>query len=269
MRGNKSYAYYQSERLENIQRAIDKDKIVEGNRTNILFLTLTHEYNPENFESIKESWQIVPERLPKFTRKIKKIVNLKHYVEVLEAHEQGGCHAHAAIVLNQPITCQKINGILRVPDSVRDKIRAAWGENIDVRGADSSAIAGYLTKELGKSNHVEDAIKRARKGEETASDRKKLWAYYWADVLGIRLLRVSKSLPKVELDEDDPERLDYDCDKSTDEPDEIIEIVKLDKKSAFKIPGFEPWTGEISPDAPEYPYILPLFQTLRKTPVNE
>lgn len=261
LRGNKAYAWYQGERMDQIQAEIDKAAKIAGDHTNVLFLTLTHGYNPGNMDSIRESWNIVPERLTKFMRKLKTKWPIVHYVAVLEAHEGGGCHAHVVLVLRDPVKCTRDEkGVLRCPDSYRDLVREIWTENIDLRGSDSAAVAGYLTKELGKVNHVEDAIRRARKGEDTPSDRKKMWAYYWADVLSLRLLRVSRSLPpayETEGQEAD-ERLDNTSNNSTDDP--VIQVITVTRSQVRNWPWFQPWTGEVLPGTEEYEKIDEIFR---------
>lgn len=268
MRGNKVYAWYQSIRMKQIQEEIDKVAMIDGDLTNILFLTLTHEYQKENEASIRESWEVVPERLTKFLRKLKTKWPIHHYVAVLEAHEGGGCHAHVVVVLKKPIRCTRDDkGVLRCPASYRDLIREIWTENIDLRGSDSTAVAGYLTKELGKVNHVEDAIKRAKKGEDTPSDRKKIWAYYWADVLGIRLLRVSRSIkvdPEDERENPEDDRLDNLSDNPTEAvKDEIEFVLTITRRHFHKWDWWNCWTGEIPPGTLEYEKINELFDATR------
>lgn len=265
MRGNKVYAWYQSIRMNQIQAEIDKVAKIDGDYTNIIFLTLTHQYKKKSLDSIRESWTVVPARLTKFLRKLKSFFRIVHYVGVLEAHEEGGCHAHVVLVTREPIHCARDSkGVLRLPKTYRDQIRDAWGENVDVRGSDSTAIAGYLTKELGKVNHVEDAIKRARMGQETASDRKKIWAYYWADVLGIRLLRVSRSIkvdPEEEVENPEDDRLDNLSDNPTEpEKDEIEFVITVSRKQYKKWDWWSCWTGEVDPESEEYEKINELFE---------
>ena len=168
------------------------------------------------------------------------------------------------LVVREPIHCTRDEkGVLRLPDTYRNYIRETWGENIDVRGSDSTAIAGYLTKELGKVNHVEDAIKRSRMGQETASDRKKIWAYYWADVLGIRLLRVSRSIkvdPEEEEENPDDGRLDNLSDNPTEtEKDEIEIVITVSRKQYKKWDWWHCWTGEIDPGTEEYEKLNEIF----------
>ena len=261
MRGNKAYAWYQGERMEQIQSEIDKAAKITGDYTNVFFLTLTHEYRKDSLISIRDSWNVVPKRLTKFIRKLKTKWPVQHYVAVLEAHEGGGCHAHVVVVLKDPVKCTRDgSGVLRLPDSYRDLVRDLWTENIDLRGSDSSAVAGYLTKELGKVKHVEDAIRRARKGQETASDRKKMWAYYWADVLSIRLLRVSQSLPPAyELEgEEADDRRDNTGNNSTEDP--VVQVITVTRKQVKNWPWFMPWTGEVLPGTEEYEKIIQIFE---------
>lgn len=246
--------------MEQIQVEIDKAAKIAGDYTNILFLTLTHEYDKTNVASIRESWNVVPERLTKFMRKLKTKFPILHYVAVLEAHEGGGCHSHVVLVLPEAVHCWKdADGNLRLPDTYRDTIAELWTENVDVKGSYSPDVAGYLTKELGKVNHVEDAIKRARKGQETASDRKKVWAYYWADVLSIRLLRVSRSLPPAyELEGQEPdERLDDKSNNSTEDP--VVQVLTVTRKQVKSWEWFEPWTGEVLPGTEEYEKLAEIF----------
>lgn len=261
LRGNKAYAWYQGERMDQIQEEINKAAKIDGDYTNVLFLTLTHEYDKTNIDSIRESWKVVPARLTKFMRKVKAILPVVHYVAVLEAHEGGGCHSHVVLVLRDPVHCRKDEGgNLRLPDNYRDLIRNLWTENVDVKGSYSPDVAGYLTKELGKVNHVEDAIKRARLGQDTASDRKKIWAYYWGDVLGIRLLRVSRSLPpayEMEGEEAD-DRLDNTRNNSTEDP--VIQTITVTRKQVKNWDWFEPWTGEVFPGSEEYEKISQIFE---------
>lgn len=266
MRGNKVYAWYQARRMEQIQTAIDADKLIKNDSTNVFFITLTNKYDSKNWESIKESWLFVPKEYTKFMRKLKKSMSIKHHIGVFEAHEGGGCHAHIVLVLPEMVKCWvDKEGVLRSPEDLNALIKKLWGQNVDVRGARNSGIAGYLTKELGKTNHVEDAIKRAKKGEETPSDRKKIWAYYWADKLNIRLLRVSHSLPSasemedVETEEIDPERLDNNSINSTEPEDKIIKVLTFPRSVFRKWDWFFPWTGEVPRDSEEYQKLIELF----------
>jgi len=54
--------------------------------------------------------------------------------------------------------------------------------------------AGYISKEIGKTSHIEEALKRAKRGEEKKSDIKKLFAHFVSKHLRIRRWGVSRDL---------------------------------------------------------------------------
>jgi hypothetical protein len=274
-RGNIGHAYREQKRLEQIQWAIDKSVKTKGIdhghlETNTLFLTLTHPYNPTDLKSIENSWRYMQKDVPKFVKtfKNKKAVklfgNLFGYVGCPEAHELGGCHFHLALIFDKPILCTKMyseiekKDVWRVSDEARAFIGEKWSWNFDIRGSDTAAIAGYLTKELGKANHVEGAVRRWLERRKTSklpvtdeekgqyiNDVKKIWAYFFAIKNGIRLLHVSKSIPRLDRIHHKSQDKEEQEEKTDKKEDEEVETLIINPVAAASCPEFLPFGGEI------------------------
>jgi hypothetical protein len=272
-RGNRSYAFYQAERVEQLQHSIDSRAVIHGDSTNLLFLTLTHPYNKDSFDSIKQTWEDLPELVTKTIRRLRKAWGFTDYVVVFEAHADGGCHAHVAIILPAPVSCRRMSSvskhtgkkteILRLPDGYRDTLRKVYPYNSDIRGSDSPAIAGYLTKELGKVNQCEDALKRYDEGRMTRDDQKKIYAFYFACNLGKRLLRVSRSLPSMEtLENELSDALINSCNNSTDKEWTTVGMIRLGRKELRGIAVFRPYSGVLQDDEAETAVLQQLVRGL-------
>jgi hypothetical protein len=98
IRGNDTYAYYQSARIQQIQQFLtDNLKIkyqdAKVTATNALFITLTQQYNPHEEEDIIKTWLNMRAALKKFKSRMRRL-NMTDFALTLEAHASGGCHAH-------------------------------------------------------------------------------------------------------------------------------------------------------------------------------
>ena len=130
MRGNEVYAYYQAKRCEAIQDALDNEIIINDNNTNSLFITLTSQYNSRSVESVNQSWQNMRKALPRFANKIRRLVT--GYIITVEAHRLGGCHAHAQLLLRQPVEMyEDKKEVWRCADEeLRQKIKSKWAKSL-------------------------------------------------------------------------------------------------------------------------------------------
>lgn len=296
-RGNIGHAHREQNRLQQIQWVIDnliKTREIDPYHieTNTLFVTLTCQYDPSSLLSIENSWHNVKNELPKFIKKFKNKAsvalfgNLVGYVVCFEAHELGGCHAHIAMIFDKPILCTRMNSgteqkdVWRVPGENRDLINKYWTWNTDIRGSDTSAIAGYLTKELGKANHVEGAVRRWMSRRDTGklpvtdeeiaqykNDVKKIWAYYFAIKLNMRLLHVSKSIPRLDKihhkSQDDEEAQEEVKTEGKDEVEEIIIVSPVISSSQATL---LPYGGEVKPEDRDVFLIDDWFEGIRCPP---
>jgi len=195
--GNKHYAFSQEGR---ISQAV---KFMISQSGTFLWVTLTSPYEKTS-EGRVASWQAAQTRLQPFLRAIRKL-GVRHYVTVKEAHRDGGCHIHVALIFPEDLPVRKIRGKCRLDGKrgqrVRAAITAAWNAGLDVQVARDGGAARYLVKELGKAGHIEDALRRAergwnREGEAKFRNRdiKKLWACYYASTLRVRRLTMSSSI---------------------------------------------------------------------------
>ncbi|MDR1250663.1 MAG: hypothetical protein LBK62_00695, partial [Treponema sp.] len=187
VRGNDTYAYYQSARIQQIQQFLtDNLKIKYQDEkvtaTNALFITLTQQYNPHEEEDIIRTWLNMRAALKKFKSRMRRL-NMTDFALTLEAHASGGCHAHMiAIFGDRGIGIHKrtvkkkkrkyrhgSESVYRLNDTgLLYKIKKAWADAlcysldrafVDVIGCGDSDLANYITKELKKASSCEKALK--------------------------------------------------------------------------------------------------------------
>jgi hypothetical protein len=166
-----------------------------GNPSYCTFVTLTKQY-VKTEAGRRESWLSVRAELTNYIRRLKR-KGLEDYVYVLEAHEDGGCHVHLLMRWKNEVKTYMHKGKLRLTDKAKFWRLKMWDGHVDVQGigeGEAEKITGYLSKELGKYGHYEDALKRAKRGwskegdvKKQKSDKKRLWTYYYADILKLRL----------------------------------------------------------------------------------
>lgn len=185
-------------------------KVADGD---CLFITLTTHYT-KNEKGVRESWERVRAELPRFLQRMRR-KGFTTYVWTKEAHEDGGCHVHIVIKNHGHkflyFLDKKNLTILRLDDEpLREKIKTAWPcGHVDIQVISTEKAGEYITKEIGKTSHIEEAVKRARAGKDTAADRKKLWGHYMAKKLKLRRWGVSRDLIKHMTNPTDDEK-EYD-----------------------------------------------------------
>ena len=262
--GNRVYSWRR-------QGRIDTGLKLLFNGQSSVFITLSHRYIKTESGCIA-SWNYYKKELPKFLRRLR-LLGADAYIAVKEAHEDGGCHAHIVarwreeLYFYQDLMDKKKRW--RLGDEVlRAAIKAAWpGGWVDVQGVGSVVAGAYLTKELGKQSHIENALKRAKKNwwaikewkrfdEKTrkklkADDKKRLYAAYFAAITNTRRGIFSKNIPaNVEGVEDF--RLDSVMNKST------VAVVEVPFALTLK-PFFEPYSGAVDPDSELFRVLHKLF----------
>ena len=254
--GNRVYAGRMTKRLDD---ALADMAILP---TDTLFVTLTDKYE-KNEKGISDSWLRSKIYMPQFLRRIRAL-GFKTYFYVREAHEDGGCHVHIIMKKkNSNFNFFAHNDKQRLDDeALKFKIESAWnGGHVDIQGITSEAAGAYLTKEIGKTSHIEDALKRAEKwiapknlSEEirAKNDKKKLWSLYMATKLKIRRWGVSRDLIKHLTNPTEPEEVNGDV--------EYIIIPKNFNRNDF----FTPYTGAVEKNSPEYYQLLDIFDRVKK-----
>jgi hypothetical protein len=204
MRGNTTYAYYQNARIMQIQEALKSKIRIENSTSNALFITLTQKYDTTSTEAIDKTWINMRQALKKFKMKLRKM-GMKNYAMTLEAHENGGCHAHMIAIFDKEMKMHATKGDkYRVNDiEIIYKIKKAWADAlgygmdsafVDVLACGNSGLVGYITKELKKTASCEKAMRNVEVNKDSPSDRKKILAFYFADRNKMRLLYVSKGI---------------------------------------------------------------------------
>lgn len=289
IRGNASYAYFQSFRLNDLQKQLANRLISDGKTyTNTLFITNTLRYDPRDPADIDRVWTEGYEAIERYVRKLRKL-GVVDYCLALEAFEGSGFHIHLVVILDRTVSMLKhistkkkrrkltyrltnLELLLSFKQAWADAVRKPLKEaQSDVQCCYSKGFAGYLVKELKKASSVESALKRYRQGKETSADVKKIIAFYMADKLRIRLLRVSRGLSSVKNLEvlnqlPDQNALVTERNNSTDlfEEEKRIPIfsIILSRKELYQIcdyKTFVPFTGKIDESFPQYQKIRDLF----------
>jgi hypothetical protein len=290
IRGNKLYAYYQRSRLDAIQAAIDEQSKIDTTQrlSNAIFITLTQQYDPENEESIEETWKNAKnlKKMSKFKRKLKQL-GVKAYAMVVESTENGGCHHHAILIMDKlwdyvEIRDQKTNEIeYRIKsEQLRTDIKQAWADAldrpmdrafVDLKMAVDERAINYVTKELGKASSVEDALRRTEKDQDTASDRKKILLHYYAGKYRLRLITISQSIAAIvppetkegeQLPRDESDLINNVITQQY--PDNTTaDTIILRKKillDLVKYADISPYTGRLDPQGAEYRAIMAIFR---------
>lgn len=188
-KGNKGYSKKVLPRLQEIQSCIQsklKVIVLDKNtiKTNCIFLTLTRKYERTE-KGCVESWNFFFKKIPTFQKWLKRN-GFNSFVYCLEAHAEGGCHSHFCIILDELIECKKYKykddeERFRVENSFLDKFKKEWKYgHITINGVDNSNISNYITKEIGKCNNCENALRRYMKGVYTLNDKKHIYTFYYA-----------------------------------------------------------------------------------------
>jgi hypothetical protein len=251
--GNRTYAGRLRERLENALGDLHMDA------GDCLFITLTATYSVGDIKSIFDSWKKNRGQLPAFLQRLRRL-GFRSYIWCREAHAGGGCHVHL-IAKRKGITFRSWTdgeGKDRLDDEgLRAEIEAAWEIGfVDIQVITSDQAGGYLSKELGKSSHIEDALDRAKAGAATDSDTKKLWACYLAARLKIRRWGVSRNLIKHMINPSEEEE--------APEPCEYIMLPKRIRDAEW----FPPVTGPVDPSSYAFYEISRLFDRRQEIEMN-
>ncbi len=191
-RGNAFYNLDISAKMAVINRQAVKllKADIQNLKTNTFFITLTTKYDPQNPEKTTlQALKRVNSRLPKFLRYMRK--NYKcSYIWAKESHRDGGFHVHLIIQCKNMYQCFKYTDSDGVEsfrsDELRADIRTAWAiGNVDVQGVMyDSGVFAYVSKELGKSQNVEKALKRIQNGEDLKkNDTNKIWMLWAVNTL--------------------------------------------------------------------------------------
>jgi hypothetical protein len=245
-RGNAAYARVQDEAMDNRVKKLIKladvkrcEKEADVIYTNILFLTCTLKHNPMDYESVDNTWKLFKgfgtgdiQGSVGFRRYLGRMKNAEKtaagfdkvvgYIQSIEAHLSGACHAHYALVLDKKIKCVKTVEMKRDKDGNMiekvfyrasqdvenvffEKYKAAFGEEnvgkigggFDVQGCYSvDGLGGYLGKEICKQHgSIEGVLKKADRSEDlTDSEKKRLLLHYYAGKHKIDFVRASRNL---------------------------------------------------------------------------
>jgi len=167
-----------------------------------LFITLGKQYK-KTHEGMEKSWKETRKCLAPFLRKLK-AAGMIDYITVLEAYAAGGCHVHVLCKWNRKFKTFERKGKLRITNKkIKTLIENAWEGTVDIQRMRDEDVKGYVAKYLGKSSHIEDALKRAlrdweKEGDEDhkETDCKKLWGCYWSTKLKIRQYTTSRASPE-------------------------------------------------------------------------
>jgi hypothetical protein len=300
VRGNDTYAYYQSARIRQIHDYLtDNIRIKSHNETasatNALFITLTQQYNIQNAEDIEKTWTNAKVALKKFKTKMRRM-GMSEYVMTLEAHKNGGCHAHMVALFGDraigvhkcPVKRRKQKYrhgkecVYRLNDiGLLAKIKKAWASAlgyspdsafVDIIGCGDSELANYITKELKKASSCEKALKLLAKNDEKKEQReaaqKKVLAFYFADKFKMRLLHVSRGIgadaepEEGELPEADSIRNVISETPKTQKVLYTCVITRAELLKLIKYNKISPYTGDVERNTEEYDAIMSIFERL-------
>jgi hypothetical protein len=275
-RGNQTYAYYQTARILQIQDSLKNKTKITDSATNALFITLTQRYNTNLTDEIDRTWTNTRLALKKFKTKLRKM-GMKDYAMTLEAHENGGCHAHMIAIFDRQIKAHATRGDkYRVNDiELIYKIKKAWADAlgynmdsafVDVLACGNASLASYITKELKKTASCEKALRNAEAGNDRPDDRKKILAFYLADKHKMRLLYVSKG---ISTDEEPEEGESPDSDLITNVISESPKgrrvlytciVTRGELLKMIKHEEISPYTGTVDPISKEYEVMMQIFE---------
>ena len=182
--GNKVQAYRRSIRTDGIV-----DSVIDNKPTHCTFVTLTHRYDKTPAGRM-ESWQYYKHHLAAYVRRLKRH-GLVDYIWVKESHYDGGYHAHLLMRWDTP--CKTV----RKRGKRKRVLKETWDGHVDVIAldADTAQTNGkYITKELDKYAHCEDALRRAKRVwmadsdvDKQPADCKRIRTLYYGSVTKQRL----------------------------------------------------------------------------------
>jgi hypothetical protein len=276
VRGNQTYAYYQTARILQIQETLKNKTKIADSTTNTLFITLTQRYNTNSTDEIDRTWINTKPALLKFKVRLRKL-GMTDYAMTLEAHENGGCHAHMIAIFNNQIKMHATKGDkYRVNDiELVYRIKRAWADAlgynmdsafVDVLACGNASLVGYITKELKKTSSCEKAMRNVEAGNDRPDDRKKLLAFYLADKHRMRLLYVSKGIsaePEPEEDETPEADLITNVITESQKAPKVLYTCLVTKSELLKLIKYNeisPYTGTVDPITREYEAMMGIFE---------
>jgi hypothetical protein len=300
VRGNNTYAYYQSARIRQIQTYLTNNLRIKYHNTNAiatnaLFITLTQRYDTRDEASIEKTWTNAKAALKKFKVRIRRM-GMTDYAMTLEAHANGGCHAHMiAMFGDRGIGIHKClvkkwkrkyrhgkEYVYRLNDTgLLGKIKKAWADAlhynldsafVDVIGCGDTDLVDYITKELKKASSCETAIKLLKQNDGTIEKekieaaRKKVLAFYLAGKLKMRLLHVSKGIEAgTEPEEGEPPEADLITNVISDLPKgrRVLYTCTVTRGELLKMIKYEeisPYTGTVDSKSKEYIALMGMFE---------
>jgi len=204
-RGNSTYAWREEKKIQEYRKCLlqgAKDKT-------ILFITLTIPHN-SYYSACELSWRYINKTSSPFIKELRKL-GIEKYLITFEATYEGGCHAHLITLWDKPFQTREIKGRFFLADRelekrISDKWLNEWKKkyphkrikDIEIQVCPDLIEAGnafnYVTKWIGKGSKIEVPLNNVEKGIANKNDVAKLFTYYWAMKLGIRLYRTSKWL---------------------------------------------------------------------------
>jgi hypothetical protein len=275
-RGNQTYAYYQTARVLQIQNSLKNKTKIADSATNALFVTLTQRYNTNSTDEINKTWINTRPALIKFKAGLRKL-GMIDYAMTLEAHENGGCHAHMIAIFDKTIKMHATKGDKY---SVNDiellyKIKKAWanalGYNmdsafVDILACGDGGLTSYIMKELKKTTSCEKAMQRVEVNNDKPEDRKKILAFYFADRNRMRLLYVSKGLSaEPEPEEGETPQAEFITNVISEPPkgQRVLCTCIITRAELLKMVKYEeisPYTGIVDVKTAEYEAIMRIFE---------
>jgi hypothetical protein len=274
VRGNETYAYYQNARIMQIQEALKSKTRIENGTSNALFITLTQKYDTKSSEAIDRTWINTRPALKKFKVKLRKM-GMKNYAMTLEAHENGGCHAHMIAIFEKTIKMHATKGDkYRVNDiELIYKIKKAWADAlgydmdsafVDILACGSTGLVGYITKELKKTQSCEKAIRNVEANVGKPSDKKKILTFYFAGRNKMRLLYVSKGISATAEQNEGEMPIEFITNVITDTPQrpKVLFSLLITRKELLQHMSeqeISPYTGEVDRISREYEVMIRIF----------
>ena len=202
------------------------------------------------------------------------------YAMTLEAHENGGCHAHMIAIFNRQIKIHATKGDKYRVNNIETvyKIKKAWADALnydmdsafaDVLACGNSGLVGYITKELKKTASCEKAMRNVERNKDSPSDRKKILAFYFADKCKMRLLYVSKGISTTQEPEEGETSADLITNVITETPKGrrvlyTCLITKMELLKLIKYDEISPYTGTVDPISKEYEKVMTIFEERHK-----
>jgi hypothetical protein len=274
VRGNETYAYYQNARIMQIQTKLKSEIKIENSTTNALFLTLTQRYDTNSAEMIDKTWTNTRPALRKFKIKLRKM-GMINYAMTLEAHENGGCHAHMIAIFDKTIKMHATRGDKYRVNNIEliYKVKKAWADAldydmdsafVDILACGNTGLAGYIVKELKKTASCEKAIRNTEVNKDTPSDRKKILAFYFAGKNKMRLLYVSKGICATEEPDEEEVPTDLITNVITEpqQSQKVLYTCLIQKSELLKLIKYEeisPYTGNVEQISKEYEAVMSIL----------